>query len=48
VSTYGMPIPMVMVIREEIRRIRPDVSLDDLDIAVRNVASVWLASPPPA
>jgi hypothetical protein len=48
VSTYGLPIPLVMVLREEIRRIRPDVSLDDLDTAVRNVAAVAPAFSPPA
>jgi hypothetical protein len=41
VNTYGMPVPVVMGLRQEIRRIRPDVSLDDLDRAARSVATVW-------
>jgi hypothetical protein len=41
VNTYGMPVRMVVALRQEIRRIRPDVSLDDLDTAARNVANVW-------
>jgi hypothetical protein len=30
---------MVMVLREEIRRLRPDVTLEQLDTAVKNVAA---------
>jgi hypothetical protein len=39
---------MVMAIRKEIRRLHPDVSINDLDVAVKNIAAAWPESAPSA
>jgi hypothetical protein len=38
VYTYGLPVRFVMAIREEVRRAKPDVGVDELDEIVRNIA----------